>query len=128
MTFPMIDDPRALIRNLSDVTWPQGAMLLVEGEDYEMLRKQTLAAERLNYFEIRASGGSVLEICGTEVYDRGAYRRSSEVMNSRIRPRGISMVPYACESCENQILLVTKKPTAARRCEVCQGRMVRTTT
>ena len=103
-------------------------MLLVEADDYEMLRKQLLAAEGLNYFEIRGAEGSVLEICGTEVYDRGAYKRANEVMNERIRPRGTSMVPYACESCDHQILLVTKKPTAARNCEVCQGRMVRTTT
>ena len=117
-----------LKRELSDVDWPEGVMVILALTDYEELRKELLEPEGLAWITIRAANGSMVEVCETEVYDRAAYKRANEVMNERIRPRGTQMHPYVCESCEHQILLVTKAPKAQTNCEVCQGRMVRTTT
>ena len=117
-----------LQRQLSDVDWPAGVMVILEETIYEELRKELLEPEGLAWITIRAAAGSTVEVCETVNYDRAAYRRANEVMNERIRPRGTQMHPYACESCDHQILLVTKAPKAQTNCEVCQGRMVRTTT
>ena len=126
----MISDIRSVIRHLSDVSWPAGSMLLVDIEDYELLKTELLHVSTEAIIPLRGAEGTKLEIADAYQYDRAAYKRANQVMNERIRPRGTQMEPYACESCDHQILLVTKSPkhVLGHPCDVCQGRMVRTTT
>lgn len=125
----MIKDLNSFVHHLGDTVWPAGAMLLLDDDDFEELRERLLEPEEALTITVRGADDTEVEIAGTVTYDRGAYKRANEVINMRIRPRGKSMVPYACESCDEQILLVTKTPknVLQQACEVCNGRMVRGT-
>lgn len=123
-------DIQAFARKLSDVTYPPGAMLLLDAEDYQELRDHLLQPPGLMWFSVRGAEDSELQVAETEVYDRGAYKRANEVMNERLRPRGVQMTPYECssETCGQKILLVTKHPKATAVCDDCGGQMQRSVT
>lgn len=125
----MIKDLNSFVHHLGDTVWPKGAMLLLDDDDYAELCERLAEPEEALTITVRGAGESEVEIAGTVTYDHGAYKRANEVINMRIRPRGTSMVPYACESCDEKILLVTKTPknVLGRPCEVCGGRMTRGT-
>ena len=126
----MIKDLNSFVHHLGDTVWPSGSMLLLDDDDFAELVERLAEPPEALTITVRGADGTEVEIAGTVTYDRGAYKRANEVLNMRLRPRGISMVPYACESCDGQILFVTKTPKdyLSHVCEVCNGRMKRGTT
>ncbi len=121
-------DDNSFIRRLADTEWPEFALLLLDEQPWRQVCERLAESPEMPRIVIRGAEDSELLIANTEQYDRAAYQKVSDWVNERLRPQGVRMDPYRCESCEQTFLWVHKKPRAWIVCDTCGGRAERTTT